>query len=55
MIEEDNIDFLKQLVRALETATPKLEEAYIKKSPEDFTRIKKFIIEIQKKISETIK
>jgi hypothetical protein len=54
MIKEENIEFLKQLAASLEKAGPKLEEAYKSKSNAEFNRIKKFILEIQKKIYEAI-
>lgn len=54
MITKENVEFLSQLVSSLEKARPKLEEAYQKKSYEDFNRIKKFILNIQKKIIEVV-
>lgn len=54
MIKEENIDFLKQLVVSLKKAEPKLVEAYKSKDPEYFNKVKKFVIEVQKKISEVI-
>ncbi len=53
-MDEASIEFLKQLVSSLNKAEPKLIVAYKSKSPEDFSKVKKFIIDIQKKISEVI-
>ncbi len=54
MITKDNMEFLGQLISSLEKARPKLEEAYQKNSYEDFNRVKKFILNIQKKIIEVV-
>ena len=54
MINEENIEFLKQLASSLEKAKSKLAEAYEKKSFEEFNRVKKFILHLQKKIIEVI-
>jgi len=48
---EEEIIFLKQLGDVLEEAGLKLEEAYNKKDHESFNKLKKFILEVQKKIS----
>ena len=54
MIKED-IPFLNQLVKALEETELKLEKAYEKKDYESFDKSKKFMLQIQRKISEVIK
>ena len=54
MIIEENIQFLKQLVSSLEKAQSKLEMSYERKSYNDFNKIKKFMLDIQKKIIEVI-
>ncbi len=51
----ENIVFLDQLVKSLEEAELSLEEAYDKKDYEKFNKSKRFILEVQKKISEIIK
>lgn len=53
-MREENIEFLAQLVGALQKAEPKLEEAFKSQSPEYFSKVKKFVLEIQKKINEAI-
>ena len=55
LLSRENIVFLNQLVSSLEEAELKLEESYRDKNYENFSRLKKFILEIQKKISEIIK
>ena len=55
MVKREDIPFLNQLVKALEEAELKLEEAYEKKDYEDFNKSKKFMLQIQRKISEVIK
>lgn len=52
---KEDIPFLNQLVKSLEEAELKLEEAYEKKDYEKFNKSKKFMLEIQKQISEAIK
>jgi len=47
----EEITFLRQLVDALEEAELKLEESYNKKDYESFNKLKKFILEVQRKIS----
>ena len=54
-MKEEDIEFLSQLIKALEEAELKLEEAYEKKDYENFNKSKKFIMQIQRKISEVIK
>lgn len=49
------IPFLNQMIKSLEEAELKLEEAYNKNDSERLTRYKNFILEIQKKILETLK
>ena len=52
---EERVEILKQLIESLEKAERKLEKAYKKEKHEDFTKIRKFILETQQKISENIK
>jgi len=54
MIRGETRDFLNQLARSLETAELKLEQAYTNSDYDQFNKIKKFILEIQKKILEGI-
>ena len=51
----ENILELRQLGEALEEAGLKLETAYKKKDYENFYASKKLILQLQKKISESIK
>lgn len=51
MIQKEDIMFLNQLVKTLEEAELKLEEAYDEKDYESFNNVKKLIMQIQKKIS----
>jgi len=55
MVRKEDIPFLNQLVKALEEGELKLEKAYEKKDHEDFNKSKKFMLQIQRKISEVIK
>lgn len=50
----ENADFLSQLAVSLEKAEKVLEEAYRGGNIENFNKVKKFIIQIQKKILEGI-
>ncbi len=52
---KEDIPFLNQLVKSLEESELKLEKAYEKKDYENFTKSKKFMLQIQKQISEIIK
>ena len=54
MTSGENIEFLNQLVNSLKEAELKLEYSYNHQSHEDFNKIKKFILEIQKRIIETL-
>lgn len=54
MLKPENIQFLRQLILSLEKAEEKLDEAYRSESFDNFNRIKKFILQIQKKISEAL-
>lgn len=55
IFSEEDISFLEQLINTLQEAELKLEEAYKIKNYEKFNNSKKFILNIQKKISEIIK
>ncbi len=50
----EGISFLNQLIKSLEEAEVKLEEAYQKNDSEKVIRYKNFILEIQKKIAEAL-
>jgi len=52
MIKEDNISLLNQLVGTLESSFEEFKRAYEKKDSENFNKIKKIIIQTQRKISE---
>ena len=54
MIKKEDLMFLNQLVKTLEEAELKLEEAYDEKNYEDFNNVKKLMINVQKKISEVL-
>jgi len=50
--EKDGIAHLNQLIKTLEEAEGKLEDAYEKKDHEEFNKIRKFILNLTAKISE---
>jgi hypothetical protein len=54
-MNKEGILFLNQLIRSLEETEAKLEEAYQKNDSGKLIAYKNFILQIQKKISETIK
>ncbi len=54
-MEKEDMSFLSQLVNSLSEATEKLEKAYNEKDPERFIKAKKFVTEIQKRISELVR
>ncbi|MFH1801361.1 MAG: hypothetical protein ABH804_00810 [archaeon] len=51
-MRESDVAVLNQLAKSLEEAELKLEEYYEKKDYEKFTKLKKFILQIQNKIGE---
>lgn len=55
MIKESDIPVLNQLVKALEDSFDRLEIAYRKRDPENFNKLKKIVVQTQRKISEIIK
>ena len=55
MINEGDISILNQLVKTLEDSFSRLEDAYEKKDSENFNKLKRTIIRMQRKISETVK
>jgi len=55
VFSREEISFLSQLVKTIEEAELKLEEAYEKKDYESFNKSKKFILKMQEKISEIVK
>jgi|TARA_B100001971_G_C18209990_1_gene550053 hypothetical protein len=54
-LTKDEISFLNHLIKSLKEAELKLKEYHIKKDVKNFNNIKKFMLGIQKKISEIIK
>ena len=54
-MKRDDITFLNQLIKALEEAELKLEEAQDKKDYESFNKAKKMMLQIQNKISDITK
>jgi len=54
IFNQEDVTFLNHLIKTLEEAELKLEEAYDKKDYENFNRTKKMMLQIQKKISEII-
>jgi hypothetical protein len=55
MIKEDDISLLNQLVETLESSFEKFKRAYEKKDSENFNKIKKILIQTQRKILEIAK
>ena len=55
IFSEEDISFLTQLINTLQEVELKLEEDYETKNYERLNNSKKFILRIQKKISEIIK
>lgn len=51
-MKESDVAMLNQLAKSLEEAELKLEEYYEKRDYEKFTKLKKFILQIQNKIEE---
>ena len=51
---DNDSNFLNQLIKSLEEANLKLEEAYDKKDHENFNKAKKLILQLQKQINEIV-
>jgi len=54
-MKERSVVVIKQLIKSLEEALPKLEEAYKNNDFIKFTNSKKFIFQIQEKIDERLR
>jgi len=54
-MKKEDAAVLNQLVKSLEEAGSRLEEAYDRKDSENFEKMKKFISGVQSKISEILK
>ena len=54
-ISKDELAFLSQLVKALEEAYSKLELTYKNNDYENFQKLKKFIMEVQIRISAILR
>jgi len=52
MVKKEDIQTLNQLLDSLEMSLSELERAYEKKDSENFNKLKKIIIQTQRKISE---
>ena len=53
-MKRDDIPFLNQLVKSLGDAGTRLEKAHIKKDAEEFNKVKRFMLQIQKQISDIL-
>jgi hypothetical protein len=53
-VQEDTI-LLKHLITSLDDSEKKLEEFYEKKDPDNFNKTKRFILQINHKISDVTK
>ncbi len=54
-MKRGEIEFLNQLINSLEEAEIKLSNAYEKRDSTNFNKIKKFILQIQKRINEILR
>jgi exonuclease VII small subunit len=54
-MRKEEIEYIIQIVKTLEEVIPRLETAYNKKDAETFNRIKKFILQAQRKVQEVVK
>jgi Fe-S cluster assembly iron-binding protein IscA len=54
IVSREDIDLLNQAIESLDFAETKLEEAYKKNNPNQFNAVKKFIIKINKRVSEIL-
>ncbi len=53
--KEEDLSVLNQLIKSMDESKEKLEKAYDKRDHDKFNKTKKFMLEIQKKISEVLK
>ncbi|MBD3247204.1 hypothetical protein GF378_01130 [Candidatus Pacearchaeota archaeon] len=53
-MKKEDIAFLEQMIKSLEDAEVKLEEANKNKDHEKFRKTKKFMMDIQKQMDSTI-
>ena len=51
-MEKEDLVFLKQMVDSFEEAEPKLRKAFEKEDKEELVKLKKFMLNLQEKISE---
>lgn len=54
-MEKREIQYIAQLINMLEKAEVKLEKSHNEKNIDEFNNLKKFILQIQRKISEVLK
>ena len=54
-MEKREIQYIAQLITTLEQSEIKLEKFYNEKNTEEFNNVKRFILQIQRKISEVLK
>lgn len=55
MVKKEDLQTLGQLIDSLEMSLSELERAYDKKDSEAFNKSKKFMMDLQKRVSEVIK
>jgi hypothetical protein len=51
-MRKEEIGYLLQIVKTMQEVEPKLEQAYNKKDTETFNKIKKLMIQAQRKVKE---
>ncbi len=54
MISQDNVRILAQYIYALDEAYSKLELMYVQKNLDGFEKVKRFMKEVQSKISQIL-
>ena len=54
-MEKREIQYIAQLITTLEKVGAKLEKSHNEKNTDEFNKVKKFILQIQRKISEVLK
>jgi len=55
ILVNENILFLKELIKSLEESCAQLESSYKNQDYDNFGKSKKFILQMQRKISEVLK
>ncbi|MBI2045582.1 hypothetical protein HYT23_05990 [Candidatus Pacearchaeota archaeon] len=55
MVTKEEVEFLEQIAESIKKAEDRMEIAYGQRNYDEFNRLKKFMLQIQQRISQVIR